>query len=558
MNKDLMSRSLKKSALFLMLQAAVTMCFAETIPNAGQLLQQQMQPQMKEPESKPLPVPVQPNGTIQGSQTIFVKQFNISGNTQFTESILKKEIADLEGKTQNLAGLQQAADRISDYYASHGYSFSYAFLPVQNLNNGEVQIQIIETAVNGVKVSNQTNTLPWLIRQIETPLQSRQILRDSSLDTLSVRFNQLHGVKSEAALTPGSALGETELSLLLTPAQKIQAYAGADNAGSKYTGEARASAGVRINSIAGLGDQLSLDVLSSGKGVNYGKAGYSAFINGYGTQLGASYSYLKYELREELKNLGYEGSAEEASLWLQQSMRSQTAFGLALSRKQIEDDIRSAQYENHRRVDALQLNLNHSSTDSLFGAGINTLYTALNFGKLDLQSADTKAIDALTRKTDGNFLSAQMNASRLQKLGSSSQLYLSAAGFYSPDNLDSSEAFYVGGPSFMRGYKNSAISGSEGLTASIELRQDLWSSASNKLNGKLFFDAAKLKLNASVWDSLTEKNTISLRSAGAGIAWSNDLLGTLQADAGFALGDKPVQISQRDDHQIWLSWQKVF
>lgn len=110
----------------------------------------------------------------------------------------------------------------------------------------------------------------------------------------------------------------------------------------------------------------------------------------------------------------------------------------------------------------------------------------------------------------------------------------------------------------MRGYKSSVFSASQGIASSVEFRQSLWSDALNQLKGTLFFDMVKLKLNAQTWEGSTEKNTASLRSAGAGLTWDNRFAGSFQALAGFALGDTPVQLSQRDDHQFWLNWQKTF
>ena len=185
-------------------------------------------------------------------------------------------------------------------------------------------------------------------------------------------------------------------------------------------------------------------------------------------------------------------------------------------------------------------------------------FDPVTFGHLDIKDDAVKAVDALSRQSDGDYLSVLLKASRLQKIMKSNELFASVEGFYSPDNLDSSEAYYVGGPNFMRGYKSSVFSASQGLASSLELRQDLWSNAQNRLNGKLFLDMAKLKLNAQTWVGSTEKNTVSLRSAGIGFSWDNRYAGSVQATFGFPLDDRPVQMNDRDDYQVWLNWQKTF
>ena len=562
MNKNLMAIACPKTLLLCSLIATGQLCFAENIPNAGQLLQEAKSPQIQPAqENKALQAPA-PQRAVHGEQQVFVRQFEIQGNTQFSELILRQQIQAYEGKQLTLTELQQAANKVSDYYAQNGYSYSYAFLPAQTLNGGSVILQVVEAQLNGVHLSNASNTQSWLVNQMIAPLQNKQLLSDQSLDEISSRLNRLNGVKNNLSFTAGQSQNETLLNVELASAQKYQAYLGADNFGGKYTGKVRGTGGVRVNSLLGLGDQLSLDAMSSGQRMNYGKIGYSALVHGSGTQLGVSYSYLEYELGQDLKDAGYEGNAKETSVWLQQpvmqSTKQQTMLSLNYTYKQLEDDVKTVQNYNHRNVESFQLGLNHSSYDSVGGAGFNEFVVINSFGHLDIKDDAVKAADALSRQSDGDYLSVLLKASRLQKIMKSNELFASVESFYSPDNLDSSEAYYVGGSNFMRGYKSSVFSASQGLASSLEFRQDLWSNAQNRLNGKLFLDMAKLKLNAQTWVGSTEKNTVSLRSAGIGLSWDNRYTGSIQATFGFPLGDKPVQMNERDDYQVWLNWQKTF
>ena len=332
-----MAANMPKTLLWCCLLLTGQLCFAENIPNAGQLLQEQKNLQLPETKNAALPAaPVAPVA-IEGQQTVMVQKFVIQGNSIFSTATLHQLIASYEAKNLSFNELQQAANQISKYYADRGYSYSYAFLPAQNLNQGQVTIQVLEAVLNGVQIQNNTNTQPWLIQSIIEPLEPRQIFSDRQLEEIASRLDLLKGVKSSFAFTAGQAKNETVLEVDLEPTQKYQAYVGADNMGGKYTGKVRGTGGVRVNSLLGLGDQLSIDALSSGQHMNYGKIGYTAQVHGLGTQLGGSYSYLTYELGKDLKNLGYKGSAKEASLWVQQSvvqrLREQTALRLAYTNR---------------------------------------------------------------------------------------------------------------------------------------------------------------------------------------------------------------------------------
>jgi hemolysin activation/secretion protein len=95
-----------------------------------------------------------------------VQKFVIQGNSIFSTATLHQLIASYEAKNLSFNELQQAANQISKYYADRGYSYSYAFLPAQNLNQGQVTIQVLEAVLNGVQIQNNTNTQPWLIQSI--------------------------------------------------------------------------------------------------------------------------------------------------------------------------------------------------------------------------------------------------------------------------------------------------------------------------------------------------------------------------------------------------------
>lgn len=551
-----------QSALYVSLLLTSQLCFAESIPDAGQLLREQITGQLN--LSKQAALVSQPPllNVLEGQQTVNVQKIAISGNTLFSQATLQQQVSEYQGQHLSLSQLQQVANRISDYYASKGYSFSYAFLPAQTLNNGTVTIQIVEAILSEVSIQNNSNTQSWLIQQMTQPLQSKQMLSEQKLDELSSRLGALNGIKSRFAIESGQLQNETRLTVELTPAQQLQAYVGLDNFGNEYSSEVRANAGVRLNSLLGLGDQFSFDMLSGGQRQNFGKIGYSAFVHGSGTQMGVNYSYLDYELGKNLKDLGYVGTAQQTSFWLEQpllqSSEQQVIFNMDYRFKKVEDEVKAVQNYNHRNIQGVQLGINYSKYDTVGGAGINQLATSTTFGNLDIQDAVARQADALTRKSDGKFVTVTLQASRLQKVSDKNQLYTSIDGFYSPNNLDSAEAFYVGGANSVRGYGTSVLSGSEGFASTVEFRQDLWSNPTNQINAKVFFDAAKIKLNAQTWLASTEKNTAWLTGSGIGLDWKNRYSGNLKAEVGFPMGNKPDQLTQRDDHQVWLSWQKTY
>ncbi|MEX7419262.1 ShlB/FhaC/HecB family hemolysin secretion/activation protein, partial [Pseudomonas aeruginosa] len=75
-------------------------------------------------------------------------------------------------------------------------------------------------------------------------------------------------------LSPGTAVGTSDLLVAITPGQSITGSVEADNAGNRYTGAYRVGGVVNWNNPTGSGDVLSLRALTSFPGLAYGRASY--------------------------------------------------------------------------------------------------------------------------------------------------------------------------------------------------------------------------------------------------------------------------------------------
>uniref|UniRef100_UPI002FD8609D ShlB/FhaC/HecB family hemolysin secretion/activation protein n=1 Tax=Acinetobacter guillouiae TaxID=106649 RepID=UPI002FD8609D len=325
---------------------------------------------------------------------------------------------------------------------------------------------------------------------------------------------------------------------------------------------------ISANNLAGLGDELSLDLMAAGKRMNYGRVGYAFTFTGMGTRAGASYSYLNYELGKELKNIGAEGSATQSSVFISQpallTNAAEVLLSLQYDRKQLKDDIQLSEYYNHRNIDVLTARLDGSQFDQFLGGGLTQYGASTSFGRVKFKNEDAAAIDAQTAKTAGNYYSTALNLSRLQNLSNKgTQGYLGIYGQYSPYNLDSAEQYLGGGPLNVRGYESSQFAGSQfagstGYLATTELRQSLFADAKHQLTAKVFVDTAEVTLNAKRWTGVTGDNQVQISSAGLGLNWTSAWNIQANAEVAFPIGKTPEQLQDRDNQQYWLSLRKTF
>ena len=534
------------------------------VPNAGQLLQQQQQTTLAAPQAAVdvESTQAQPNPNDSTVQ-ITVQKIMIEGNSRFSTAQLHALVADAEGQRLSLAGLRELTQRITNFYHQQGYIYSQAYLPQQTLSNGILKIAVVEAVYDQTKISNQSRTQDWLLAATVAPLKQDSHIEQGQMQHQLKLLNRLNGVSTRNVLAPGATTGSSQLNIDVQDTALVTGYVGADNFGNRYTKEARLTAGVALNNLAGLGDQLSVEGMTTGSALNYGKVGYDFVFTGMGTRAGVSYSYLDYELGKELENIGAEGNAAQTSVWLSQpvllSNTGELSVSLQYDHKQLEDDINLNQYYKHRDIDLITARLDGAQYDQIFGGGLNQYGASSSYGRLKFKNDNAQALDAQGANTQGDFYHIGANLSRLQNLGSKgTQAYAGIYGQYSPYNLDNAEQYLGGGPFNVRGYESSQLSGSSGYYVNLELRQNLLNNSKNIVGSKVFIDTTEVTLNADRWAGLTGSNKARLSSAGLGLNWSSALNIEASAEVAFPIGVKPEQLQSRDNSQYWLSLRKTF
>src|SRR5690554_564974 len=117
--------------------------FAQQAPDAGRTLQELQPPTVTPPQSGPAIV-VQPpveEALLPGGQRVTLKAVDISGNTVFSEQVLRDVIGDVQGQSFDLAGLKGLARRVTEHYRAAGYPFARALIPAQTFDNGVLSLQ---------------------------------------------------------------------------------------------------------------------------------------------------------------------------------------------------------------------------------------------------------------------------------------------------------------------------------------------------------------------------------------------------------------------------------
>ncbi|MET0280249.1 MAG: ShlB/FhaC/HecB family hemolysin secretion/activation protein [Steroidobacteraceae bacterium] len=533
---------------------------AATAPNAGTILQQ-VQP------SAPLPLEsVQPGLTIEraaethmpSGPAFAVKSIRISGNTLFDTATLHALISGAEGHTLTLGQLGEWAARITEHYRGHDYPLAQAVIPAQTIADGMVEIQVIEARYGRISIDNRSRVDERLVRST-LPLRPDAAISQRELDHALLLLSDIPGVAVDATLAAGRLPGTSDLDVEVMSGAAVAGSVTLDGYGNPYTGRARLGGSVALLNPLGNGDVLSLDALSSGGDLNYGRLAYESLLNGRGTHLGASFSALHYDLGGSLKPLDAHGTAQVESAWIRQPLaRSQDVnlYGqFQYNRLQLHDRIDAGGIRADRHLQNWTAALSGDWRDGLLSSGVNAWSLGATRGNVAFDDSAAQLIDAASAGTQGRYWRWNAAFVRLQRLNAENALYLAISGQWANGNLDPSDKMISGGSQAVRAYDNGVVSGDTGYFATAEFRHELGSWPGGHWQAVAFVDRARISINRTEWTPA--ENGVGMTGAGLGLNWqSRQWSGRIHAAT--PLGATPAVVGEARSVRAWLEVRRSF
>lgn len=271
---------------------------AQTVPIAQQVPPPTLRDLVPRPSPSPLPAPspaplppldqlLPPTPTPGGTQesptgdvpaTIVVKQFKVTGSTVFSEAELAAETKDYINQPITLTQLFEARSKITDLYIRRGYITSGAYIPPQRLQDGVVEIRVVEGRLEDIRVTGNRRLNPNYVRSrlaiaTRPPLNRNQLLEALQLLQLNPLIQNI-----SAELSAGTRPGLSLLEVRVTEADTFSGQIGLDNGRSPSVGTVRRQFQLNETNLLGLGDGLSI-AFTNTNGSNAFDATYSLPVN---------------------------------------------------------------------------------------------------------------------------------------------------------------------------------------------------------------------------------------------------------------------------------------
>lgn len=576
-------RSLPRSPIFCLTALAVTSAFAQPVPDAGALQNQQQRQEKRIPDRLPEVERevARPALKAEQGQKVLIKRIRFTGATQLaSEAELQAVVADAIGKELDFSGIQQLAAKVTGFLKGKGHFLARAYLPHQDLTDGVLEMVLLEGRLDG----RNGKTKPFvLVPDTKAPLRinperieaiaansmvAGATAREEDIERPMLLINDLPGIAARASLEPGE---EADSTRVIVTAQEGPLFGGSvwvDNYGNRDTGDLQTNFSLELSDPLRIGDRLGVTGTHT-EGLNLARLAYGLPIGSQGLKLNASITGMEYEIiRGTGKTAGLEGTSITTNLGLSYPfIRSRNAnlYGsFGYTGKALKDESLAGTLRD-KRLDSWSIGLSGDRLDGFAGGGVNSGNITLSTGELDLsRNAADAASDRSTYGSQGSFNKLGYGLSRLQRLPGAFTLFANFAGQYTGDNLDSSEKFILGGPYGVRAYPGSEAMGDSGWLANLELRYDLPSGTPwGNLQFATFVDTGYITLHSDAKGlpiaTATGRNSYAL--SGWGVGANLVKYGSHSVRFGWAskIGSNPGRSvsgldadSRNDKSRVWL------
>jgi hemolysin activation/secretion protein len=474
-----------------------------------------------------------------------ITRFAVEGNTILPAAEIDKLLTPFAGRDRNFGHVQMALEALEAAYHARGFNVVQVALPEQELDQGVVRLQVVETRIGKLRVEGNTvfsednirRSLPGLVEG-QTP--------DLGAVSYSLKLaNENPSKKTTLQLQSGDNDDEVNAVLAVVDDKAWKVAASLDNSGNSNTGKSQLTmqfqhANVMDRdhvmslqytttlekpsqvSVYGVGYHLplyalgdSIDLFASYSDVDSGSVLAGIFnlqVSGRGTVFGGRYNQL-------LKRRG--------------DYESRFTYGMDYKEFQNNVDLQGVQLGNDVTVHPLSI-----AYTGILGLPSGELSFTVT-GMRNIPGGDKGKSADFSRVRAGapaGYSLLRYSAGYSHSLPQDWQMRLVLAGQLTSDALVPGEQFGAGGATTVRGFDERDVSNDKGHLASVEVYTPNFCSTlqtvAAQCRGLAFYDTASVRRNDALPGEIAEA---SIGSVGLGLRVSVSKHVTMQMDYGHVI-----------------------
>ena len=453
---------------------------------------------------------------------------------------------------------------VEAYYRKNNY-LARAILPPQDLTQGVLLIDVIESVFSKIEIEQELADLPNTQEHVTALIESQQKtgepLNTQSLDRALALANDVPGINAQGSLRQGREPGETELLLKLYQGRTRQAELNIDNGGSRSTGAIRLMATLNWFNPGDFADLLNAVAVHT-QGSDYARLAYSVPVGTDGWRMGVNASSMNYKvIVGDQGMVGAFGEAITKGLeWVYPLLRADdrsATVTLAADTKKFQNTSAQGLVMSDYEAKVMSAQVSGFYRDLNPGGGTGTYSLQLSHGNINLDGSLSQQTDKNTVKTEGEFNKLRLNGTWQQAITTSTSTFVSYTGQLSDKNLDSSEKMQLGGMNGVRAYPTGEGSGSDGQMVQFELRHQL----ENGINMAAFYDWGQVYLQHNPdYPGGPANNRNIYKGIGASVGYTTEDGINIKATWARKIGNNPNpnpingndQDGTRDRNRYWL------
>lgn len=184
-----------------------------------------------------------------------IQTIRLEGATHISAEQQTELLAPFVNRCLGASQLNALLKAVTQFYIDRGYVTSRAYLPQQDMADGELEVLIVEGQLEGL---DQSAVASERELAMAFPGRTGQIVDLRELEQLVDQLNRLPSRPAQLELMPGQEVGGSRVRLQGDPLKPWRLSFNRHNNGEKSTGEQQWGLGLDWDSPLGLADQLSL------------------------------------------------------------------------------------------------------------------------------------------------------------------------------------------------------------------------------------------------------------------------------------------------------------
>ncbi len=458
-----------------------------------------------------------------------IKQFKVEGNSLLQQNAIDAAVQPFLGADRDFGHVQQALEALENAYRQAGFTAVSVILPEQVLEQGEVQLQVVEAKIRKVEVEANQHFDSENIRRSLPDVREGQVPRLEDISPSLRVANENPFKKINLQFRPGERSEEIDARIAVTDQAPWRFGLSLDNTGTPQTGRNRIGVSFQHGNLFNRDHILTLQYQTSPEKLRE--------VSVYGV----AYRIPLYELGDVIDIYAAKSDVDAGSINAgpfsmaitgkgsstgMRYTRKLRRFGdydhelvLGIDQKQFENSIVAAGQQLGSDVGIRPISLQYAGRVAQEGRefGFNITYSRNLGGAPDGSQAEITA-SRLGAKRDYQVLRGGLSFS--QALAGDWQWRLVTTAQWANSPQVPGEQFGIGGATSVRGFLEREIAGDRGIQGNLELYTP--NLCGKHLAGQAcrlvgFYDMGRISREQIQPGEVANEN---IASAGIGLRWT--------------------------------------